>query len=232
MLHSFLHPCLRTALLRVVSAEGEQHCVSQENTAWGRLGLSPISNVGMKWLRGGFQDDPQQALEEKGVWGCSLSSFPKLPLFPYSIGQGGVALSCARLGVRDSLFSEGAVMQWYSCPGGDGVIVHRGVPWRCGTVGCGQWARWGGLGGLRGLSSLNDSMFCGKRMILWILGKGLSLRLSFTSVFLTCGAHGVYVELKMVFVSTLRLSLREADALGHSLGLLEKLRAGWSLKAL
>jgi len=42
----------------------------------------------------------------------------------------------------------------------------------------------------------------------------------------------VYVELKMVFVSTLCLSLREADALGCSLGLLEKLRAGWSLKAL
>jgi len=148
LLHSFLHPCLRTALLRVVSAEGEQHCVSQENTAWGRLGLSPISNVGMKWLRGGFQDDPQQALEENGVWGCCLSSFPELPLFLYSIGQGGVALSCARLGVRDSLFSEGAVMQWHSCPGGDGVINH---PWRCpmemwhcrmwslGTVG---WAWW------------------------------------------------------------------------------------------
>lgn len=29
-----------------------------------------------------------------------------------------------------------------------------------------------GLGGLRGLSSHRDSMLCGKRMILWSLGKG------------------------------------------------------------
>lgn len=63
-------------------------------------------------------------------------------------------------------------------------------------------------------------------------GKRAQLKLSFASVFLTCVAYGVYVELKMAFVSTLCLGLREADALWHSLELLEKLRAGWSLKAL
>lgn len=63
-------------------------------------------------------------------------------------------------------------------------------------------------------------------------GKGLSLKLFFTSIFLTCVAYGVYVELKMAFVGTLCLGLREADALRCSLELLEKLRAGWSLKAL
>ena len=47
------------------------------------------------------------------------------------------------------------------------VTVPEGVPepWRCGTEGCGQWARWGwawvGLDYLSGILHLHDSM------ILW-----------------------------------------------------------------
>ena len=45
-------------------------------------------------------------------------------------------------------FSWRAVLQWHSCPGSGGVTIPGGVPdpWRCGTEGCGQWARWGGVG--------------------------------------------------------------------------------------
>ena len=48
--------------------------------------------------------------------------------------------------------------------GGGEVTIPGGVPepWRCGTEGCGQWARWGGLmldlGILEVFSNLNDFM--------------------------------------------------------------------------
>ena len=63
-------------------------------------------------------------------------------------------------------FSERAVMQWQSCPGGGGVTIPRGVQelWRCGTEGCGQWAWWDGLGlglGLVILEAFSDDSFNG-----------------------------------------------------------------------
>ena len=63
-------------------------------------------------------------------------------------------------------FSERAVMQWQSCPGGGGVTIPRDVQelWRCGTEGCGQWAWWDGLGlglGLVILEAFSDDSFNG-----------------------------------------------------------------------
>ena len=64
-----------------------------------------------------------------------------------------------RLGIRKNFFSKRAVLQWHSCPGVVGSpSLGCSEPWRCGTEGCGQWARWGGLGISEAFSSLNDSM--------------------------------------------------------------------------
>ena len=53
------------------------------------------------------------------------------------------------------IFSDKAVL-YCTAAQGWGVTVPGGVSelWRCGTEGCGQWARWAGVGALRGLFQL------------------------------------------------------------------------------
>ena len=70
-----------------------------------------------------------------------------------------------RLDIRKHFFFGRVALRWHSCPGVvDGVPIPGGVPElrRCGTEGCGQWARRGGLGlGLgisEGFSNPSDSV--------------------------------------------------------------------------
>ena len=51
-----------------------------------------------------------------------------------------------RLEMRENFSSKRGVTRWHSCPGSGGVThcPWRCSVWRCGTEGCGDWARWDG----------------------------------------------------------------------------------------
>ena len=49
------------------------------------------------------------------------------------------------MGIGEGFFSEGAVLQWHSCPGSAVASVLEVFQQRCGTEGCGN-GHVGGLG--------------------------------------------------------------------------------------